>query len=270
MCKGGINLSDHKEAKSFNIWEGVYESFQAAKKEVCGQVFNGDIYLKRTLAAANECLDSLNNHKPIPQFHKQRSNLLPPIVALYGGQKLRILDFGGGLGIGYMTLLESIPEAVNKIRYTIVEIPEVCELGEQVHGKGGRISFISSIPLCASFDIVHAASSMQYIENWEDWVSAIASLMPNYILLSDVFAGEIDSFVTLQYYYGFRIPHWFLSLKDLLSAFDACGYQLIMKSSVTSRRLNQHDVLPMDNFPAPLRLQESLHLLFKTKIHPSE
>jgi putative methyltransferase (TIGR04325 family) len=194
---------------------------------------------------------------------------LPPVVALAGREKLKILDFGGGVGIGYMTLLESIPEAASRIQYTVVEIPEVCELGEQIHGKRGGISYISSIPLCTSFDIVHAASSIQYIENWENWVSAITSLKPNFILLSDVFAGEINSFVTLQHYYGSRIPHWFLSLKDLLSAFDACGYQLVMKSSVASRRLNQYDVLPMDNFPEPLRLQESLHLLFKAKVTPA-
>jgi len=98
----------------FNIWDGVYETFQEAKADALGLGFRGDIYSARALAAANECLDSLRAKKPIPQFHKQRSNLLPPIAALLMKKGVSILDFGGGLGIGYMTLLESLPELLIK------------------------------------------------------------------------------------------------------------------------------------------------------------
>lgn len=265
--KEEITLSKALQDTSFNIWEGVYETFQDAKAEALGLGFGGDIYLARALATANECLDSLKTKKPIPQFHKQRSNLLPPIVALVMKERVSILDFGGSLGIGYMTLLESLPDAASKVQYAILETPEVCKLGEQLHGKGGGggITYFSSIPLSTTFDIIHAASSLQYIENWKEWASAITTLNPKYIFLSDVFAGEINPYVTLQNYYGSRVPHWFLSLSELVYNFDMYGYQLIMKSSVSSRRLNQFDTLPMDNFPEPLRLSESLHLLFSCK-----
>ena len=250
---------------TFNIWDGIYGTFQEAKAETLGLGFSGDIYLAKALAAANECFGYLQAKKPIPQFHKQRSNLLPPIAALVMKERVSILDFGGGLGIGFMTLLESLPEAVNRVTYAIVEVPAVCKAGEKLHGGGGGITYLSSIPLSTTFDIVHAASSLQYIENWKEWVSAITIVSPRYILLSDVFAGEITPYVTLQNYYGSKIPHWFLSLSELVHNFDAHGYQLIMKSSVSSRRLNQFDTLPMDNFPEHLRLYESLHLLFKMK-----
>lgn len=250
---------------TFNIWEGVYETFQEAKADAVGLGFSGDIYLARALAAANECLECLQAKKSIPQFHKQRSNLLPSIAALVMRERVSILDFGGGLGIGFMTLVESLPEAANRVAFSIVEVPEVCEAGEKLHGGRGGITYLSSIPISTTFDIVHAASSLQYIENWKEWVSSITMLNPKYILLSDVFAGVINPYVSLQNYYGSRIPHWFLSLSELVHTFDACGYQLIMKSSVSSRRLNQFDTLPMNNFPEPLRLYESLHLLFKLK-----
>lgn len=249
---------------SFNIWEGVYKTFQEAKSESFGLGFSGDVYLARSLVAAKECLDSLRAKEPIPQFHKQRSNMLPPVVALVLKERVSILDFGGGLGIGYMTLLESIPDAANKVHYSILEVPEVCDAGEQLHDKG-QITYLSSLSHLKKYDIVHAASSLQYLENWNQWVSVIAALRPRYILLSDVFAGSIDSFVTLQNYYGSRIPHWFLNLNELLNTFDGYGYQLIMKSSVGSRRLNHLDTLPMDNFPESMRLCESLHLLFEAK-----
>jgi len=249
----------------FNIWDGVYETFQEAKADALGLGFRGDIYLARALAAANECLDSLHAKNPIPQFHKQRSNLLPPIAALLMKERVSILDFGGGLGIGYMTLLESLPDAVTRVQYVVVEMPELCKVGEQLHGKGGGITYLPSIPVLTTFDIVHAASSLQYVEDWEEWVSKITMISPKYVLLSDVFAGEIRSFVTLQNYYGSRIPHWFLNLDHLLQVFEKSGYFLLMKSAVSSRRLNGFDVLPMNNFPKQLRLHESLHLLFRKR-----
>jgi len=251
---------------TFNIWDGIYGTFQEAKAETLGLGFSGDIYLAKALAAANECFGYLQAKKPIPQFHKQRSNLLPPIAALVMKERVSILDFGGGLGIGFMTLLESLPEAADKVSYTIVEVPEVCKAGEKLHGgEGGGVTYLSSIPILTTFDIVHAASSLQYVEKWKEWVSAITKVSPKYILLSDVFAGEFTPYVTLQNYYGSRIPHWFLNFDELSDTFDSCGYQLIMKSSVSSRRLNQFDTLPMNNFPEPLRLSESFHLLFKMK-----
>lgn len=117
----------------------------------------------------------------------------------------------------------------------------------------------------SNFDLIHAASSLQYIEHWQDLIEKFASLNPQYILLSDVFAGVINSFVTLQNYYGSRIPHWFLNLKEILDAFDKQGYRLIMQSYATSRRLNMDDTLPMDNFPEIFRLPQSLHMLLQKK-----
>ena len=249
----------------FNIWDGVYESFQAALANANGPGFSGDTYLMRSLAVANECFESLNAGKPIPHFHKQRSNLLPPTVALLLGNNnnLGVLDFGGGLGIGYMTLIESIPNASGRLDYTIVEVPAVCKIGATVVGEA--VTYLSAIPSSGVFDVVHAASSLQYVEHWQALVGGLASLAPKYFLLSDVFAGAINSFVTLQNYYESRIPHWVLNLDELLETFDQCGYRLAMKSYATSRRLKAEDILPTDNFPEPLRLHESLHLLFQKK-----
>ena len=252
------------ETKPFHIWEGLYESFQSAAAEAIGAGFGGEIYLNRSLVAANECLAELNEGRPIPQFHKQRSTLLPLTVAmmLSNNERIRILDFGGGLGIGYMTLAECISDDLKRTDYTIVEGPEVCELGMDIL-EG--ITYLSTLPSSSNFDLIHAASSLQYIEHWQVLIEKFASFNPNYILLSDVFAGDINSFVTLQNYYGSRIPHWFLNLKELIDAFDKQGYRLIMKSYVSSRRLNIDDTLPMDNFPEIFRLPQSLHLLLQKK-----
>jgi putative methyltransferase (TIGR04325 family) len=123
--------------------------------------------------------------------------------------------------------------------------------------------YTSELPTAANFDLIHAASSFQYIEYWQDLLAKFAALRPEYILFSDVFAGSIKSYVTLQNYYESKIPHWFLNLNELLDTFNSHGYRLVMKSYATSRRLDAEDTLPMANFPEDLRLTQSLHLLLK-------
>lgn len=82
------------ETKPFHMWEGIYDSFQSAAAEAIGAGFRGEIYRKRSLVAANECLAALKAGLPIPQFHKQRSTLLPLTVAMMLGnnERVRILD----------------------------------------------------------------------------------------------------------------------------------------------------------------------------------
>jgi putative methyltransferase (TIGR04325 family) len=254
------------QTKTFHIWEGIYHDFQSAVKDSKGAGFGGVVYRTRSLLAAKECIAALNLKQPIPAFHKQRSTYLPLTVAmmLRGKKQLNILDFGGGLGIGYMTLAESIPAELNRIVYKIVEVSEVCRSGMDLHSAGG-VMYVSDLPTDAQFDLIHASSSIQYIENWQELLTKFAALRPEYILLSDVFAGSIRTYVTLQNYYESKIPHWFLNLDELLAIFDCHGYSLAMKSYATSRRLDAQDTLHMPNFPEDMRLTQSLHLLLQRK-----
>jgi putative methyltransferase (TIGR04325 family) len=255
-----------EQIKPFYIWEGIYPNFQSAMAEAKGPGFNGEVYRERSLQAATESLAALKSGNAIPAFHKQRSTHLPLTVAmmLRDKERVNILDFGGGLGIGYMTLAESIPVDFERIVYTIVEVPEVCQSGmDLLVGRGVR--YTSNLPISAKFNLIHAASSFQYIEHWQNLVAKFAALKPDYVLLSDVFAGSIKSYATLQNYYESRIPHWFLNLNELLNTFDNYGYRLVMKSYATSRRLDVDDTLPMANFPEDLRLAQSLHLLLQKK-----
>lgn len=114
-------IDNISEAKTFHIWEGVYDTFQAATAQSIGLGFSGEIWRKRSYLAAQECLAVLAEEKPIPQFHKQRSTFLPSTVAmmLKDNARIKILDFGGGLGIGYMTLAESIPNYLENVDYFI-------------------------------------------------------------------------------------------------------------------------------------------------------
>ena len=247
--------------KEFNIWEGIYNSFEDAAPISVGNGFASDIWIERTLSVANECLAALNTGKAIPFDHKQRSTILPAIVAmlLSKNDKVNILDFGGGLGIGYMTLAESIPGYSNRVKYNIVELSEVCEQGKKIDEN---INYLTALPLVGEFNLIHSASAFQYIDDWREFLSNLCSYNAPYILLSDVFAGSIPTFVTLQNYYENKIKFRFFNLDELVAHFSSLGYVLEMKTHVNSKRLDSVNVIPMDNFPESHRIDLTLHLLF--------
>lgn len=250
-------------AAAFHVWEGIYPSYADAAREAVGPGFSGDTYRSRSLDAARECLAALGEGRPIPAFHKQRSTLLPAVAAMQLGAEapLRILDFGGGLGIGYMTLAEALGPAVRGVDYTIVEVEPVCEAGRSLFPEG-QVSFSGSLP-DGRFDLVHSASALQYIEDWRELLGTLCNYHAPYMLLSDVFAGPQPTYATLQNYYESRIAHWLLNLDELLRTLADSGYELLMKSYVSARRLGVDDILPMDNFPEERRLHQTLHLLLR-------
>jgi putative methyltransferase (TIGR04325 family) len=248
--------------KDFFIWEGIFNDFKKAKNFADGFGFSGDTYNTRAYDAAKECLISLEKKVPIPFFHKQRSVILPPVAAMLLNQKSKIdiLDFGGGLGIGYMTLKESIPNTTKIINYTILELPNICKQGKDLHDD--EINFVDSFQNLNKFDLVHSSSAIQYIEDWKMIVKRFCSFKAEHILMSDVFAGNFNTFVTLQNYYNNKIPHWFFNFEEFIETFNQNGYTLTMRTYVSAKRLNYDDELPMSNFEENFRLKYTSHMLF--------
>jgi putative methyltransferase (TIGR04325 family) len=253
-----------ESAQPFFIWEGVYQDFKSAKQDAIGLGFSGDMYNKRSLKVSQECIEALDRNQPIPQFHKQRSTYLSTVVAMMIKEKLeriKILDFGGGYGIGYLSLVESIGQYIKFVDYTIVELPRVCSEGREIFRE--KIRYKEDFPFEDKINLLHASSSLQYIEDWQSLIKKFTLLKPTYILLSDVFSGNIPTFCSLQNYYESKVPHWFINIEELMSEFQKSGYQLIMKNIVNSKRLGVENELPMENFPPMMRLNYTLHLLFK-------
>jgi putative methyltransferase (TIGR04325 family) len=252
--------------KDFFIWEGIFQDFKSAQDFADGFGFAGETYNSRAYDVAKECILALKNKMPIPFFHKQRSVVLPPVATMLLKEtpEIEILDFGGGLGIGYMTLKESILYANKKIKYTILELPEICKQGRELHKN--EINFVENFSNLQKFDLVHSSSAIQYIEDWKNLVKMFCSKNAKYILMSDVFAGDFETFVTLQNYYSNKIPHWFFNYNDFVEIFNQNGYNLEMRTYVSAKRLNYEDELPMINFDKKFRLKYTSHMLFSKKV----
>jgi putative methyltransferase (TIGR04325 family) len=144
---------------------------------------------------------------------------------------------------------------------TIVELSPVADEGRRL--LPGAVSYVETWPADGTFDLIHAASALQYVDDWRQVLESLARYRADFMLLSDVFAGAIPTFVTLQNYYGSRIRHWFWNLDELLEACSGASYAQVMKTFAAGRRLEMVDTLPMDHFPETHRLEQSLHLLLQ-------
>lgn len=248
----------------FHIWEGVYPSFAEAKAE--GPGFAGDTWRQRSSDQFNEALAQLAGTGTVPAFVHDREYLLPAVTAslLCLQERVRVLDFGGGLGTGWLALCAALGKATAQVDFDIVEVPNICAAGPALYEGGLQgPSFTPDLPSQPGcYDIVHAGSVMQYVEDWRGVVAALAALQAPVLLLSDIFAGPNPAFATLQNYYGSRIPHWFLNDGEFIAAVEACGYRLTARTAYESRLLGRVGPLPMDNFPADRRLAHTCHLIF--------
>jgi putative methyltransferase (TIGR04325 family) len=247
----------------FNVWEGVYASF--AEAPAIGPGFDGPVWRERSIQAARQAAAQVQGRQPLDYALRQRNAVLPPVVATMLTQQSRvsILDFGGGLGTGYFVLTGTIPEAAGRLDYSIVDVDGIAVAGRQLFdGKQGP-TFQSELPGAARFDIVHASSVFQYIDDWRSLLARLARHNARFLILADMFVGDFESFVTLQNYYGSKIRHWFLNIREFLAEVERNGYKLALRVDCDAKIAGRYGPLPMGNFPSSLRLSNTSSFLFR-------
>ena len=255
------------ESQEFNVWEGVYSSF--AEADATGPGFDGDIWRERSIQAGREFLRQVERGETLDYSLSQRNALLPVVAAmlLSGQSRVRILDFGGGPGYGLMVLMDALRNARPRIDYHVVDVKNICEAGKELFSDGEAPIFHSTLPPSseASFDLVHTSSTMQYIEDWRTIVGLLASYRAPYLVFEDVFVGTFPSYVTVQNYYGSRIPHWFFNFGDFVSEIERHGYNMFLRTPCHVKVLGKHGPLPMANFSGNYQLSNKSNLLFGFK-----
>jgi putative methyltransferase (TIGR04325 family) len=249
----------------FNVWEGVYASF--AEAGASGPGFDGAIWRKRSIEDARVSLARIRQGEPLDYSLTQRNALLPVIAAmlLTRQERVRILDFGGGPGFGLLVLMSALGDLRARIEYHVVDVACVCEEGRRLFSENDGPIFHTELPSTggAQFDLVHTSSTMQYIEDWRSMSWRLAAYRAPWLIFEDVFVGAFRSYVTIQNYYGSRIPHWFLNDRDFVSTVESAGYKLLLHTPCHVKILERHGPLPMANLPEECRLSNKSNLLFR-------
>ena len=253
-------MSPHPD---FKVWDGVYASFDEAP--ATGPGFEGSTAHERGMQAALEVRSCLDRGEPLDYSLRQRNALLPVVVAMLLAERAQVsvLDFGGGLGTGYMMLEKALPQVQAGVRFTLVEVEGLCSAGRSLFSEKQGPVFWPSLPDGGAFDLIHTASTMQYVDDWRGVVARLAGYGARYLVFADSFVGPFASYVTLQNYYGSRIRHWFFNFDAFKAEVEQHGYTLALRLSCDARILGAYGPLPMDNFPPALRIAHTSHLLFQ-------
>jgi putative methyltransferase (TIGR04325 family) len=185
------------------------------------------------------------------------------LTSLLGATKdpLRILDFGGALGIAYAQILRSacLPP---HFEFHVVDNRESCMKGRKLVSADPRISFHESLDeSVGNIDIVFLSGVLQYIRDYKGTLKVLAGLRPSFILMTYISAGNIPTFASSQVnLMGSVLPAWFFSVQEITDLMNVLVYRVLLKLSV-----DPEDRIDTSNLPPGRRLTHMADLLFSPK-----
>jgi putative methyltransferase (TIGR04325 family) len=221
-----------------------------------GQGFESDAWLGDMERYAQAAVDALHGDRAgaapnVPQYHA----LLSMLVA--SSRPVRVLDFGGGMGIGFANMRRSIA-AETALEYLIVDNEESCERGRRLLREFPSVRFMSELPRdVENVDVMVLSGVLQFVENYEELLGELSAFKPSHWLFTFLPAGEIPTFASAQLNVpGSVLPVWFFNLNELVQKIEALGFRLIFKSALDR-------VFDMSNFPLTHQLPRQCNLLFR-------
>ena len=242
--------------KKLKMFEGIYHSFNEIEKE--GAAFASEFWKSRETKRIKEALrmkpEALNSSKEYPLFHVAS-------MALNSEKNLKIIDFGGGLGKGFLSVSKGILD-LKQLDYKIIEIQEICDIGKKIFENEKKLEFITDFPPNQEVDIFHFGSCLQYIENWRELLKKSFIYKPKYILFSDLLAGDIETFVTKQLMFDSILPYQFLNISEFISFIEDNNFTLRFRTNYEVKIQGVFQALPTDHFPKNKQLCNSSNLLF--------
>jgi putative methyltransferase (TIGR04325 family) len=249
-------------SEDFHIWEGIYSSFVEAGGST--RVFHEPLWVERCTEKALRLLEQARGSGFTPVTGATHEYCLPVIAATLQARRspLRILDFGGSVGFSVPSVVSALGDPA-AVEIHIVDNEKICEAGRKVFAGDPRVTFQTSPPAGVRFDLVHCGSSIQYVEDWPALVRELVSTEPELLVFDDLPAGEVPTFVSLQAYYGKKIPHWFFDVREFARTVTAVtGYRLCYRSRYVGTFLGKTGPFPMENFPEDHRIENAYNLAF--------
>jgi putative methyltransferase (TIGR04325 family) len=244
------------------IWDGVYENF--AEVPTVGEGFASEAWLtdmeRYTQTAFNAVRDNeVGIPENVPQYHALLSLLIASLPLT--DRPVRVLDFGGGMGIGAANVRRCISEKI-PLEYLIVDNQQSCERGRRLLRDLPWVTFMPKLTQdVGPVDIVVLSSVLQFVEDYEKLLNELSAFKPSFWFFAFLPAGEIPTFASAQLNVpGSVLPVWFFNVNELVAKIEALGYSLNFKSALDR-------VFDMSNFPLTNQLPQQCNLLFRRQCH---
>ena len=249
------------------VWDGVYSTWEDAPQD--DDVLEEKIWINKVTSQANNAIAAYRSRENLTLA----SSTQDFIMSLVGGILLsstdndfQILDFGGGMAASYFPLISSVPNP-ERVGFHIVEVQAICNLGRKLLAEFPNLHFHEKLPeLSKPIHIVHAGSSIQYIPDWKGLLSDFVNYRPQLLILEDVPAGNIPTFVTTQNFYGKKVRSRFLNINELVDEVETLNYELIYRAQCTQNFLGKvGGPLPLKNLPPQYQLKYGSHFIFRRR-----
>lgn len=247
-------ISDTK----LRIWDGVFDSFADAG---CDAVFQSDFYVEKMLRGLDAAL-ALDAAPPSP-VALARDYLLPAVVAMAAASRsaVKVLDFGGGVGLGYLSTRRALAAEI-ALRFRIIDNSALCDAAADRLKDHPEVHFESVLGEPQAEDILHLGSSVQYVEEPGFLFDHAVACGVQYIVVSDFPCGAIPTFVTRQHHYGKNIPIKFWNIDEFTEMVAERGYRRMLYQPFRGVYLKDGQNIDMENFPPERRIREYKQLLF--------
>jgi len=200
-------------------------------------------------------LDDANGMPILTQNH----DLLPLVAAMLDSanndQPLRILDFGGGVGVDFRHLPYAT-KLQRRLSYTVVELAEVSDAGRALWRDDARIVFRSELPPAdARFDIVYSSGALQFVRDPIALLKQFTTYGPRAILLIMTPMTQRKAFVRAQLRGNAPFPVWVLSVPEVEAAMSTVGYRI-------GAQISGNEDYNVDRYPPEYRVPNYAAVLF--------
>ena len=232
------------------VWDGVYPHLKDVPTHRAD--YGGEL-TDEMVATTTAALAQWNNGTKPYLWHEPFALAAGALAA--PSSSIRVIDFGGGAGSGYVQLISSLPRTTS-IDYLVVDSAEMCEAGRAIFAGDSRIRFAETLPDAGSVDLIYVNGVFPYIEDYRATLVQLAGLGAAEIFLARLAAGSNPTFASRQLNLPGRVfAYWFLSLDEVHQTLAQAGYRLACDSFV-DRAYDQ------SNLPATHRAERFRNVLY--------
>jgi len=189
----------------------------------------------------------------------ERNNIIIQEVENNKNNIVRIIDYGGGLGLSYMPIRSSTEKHLD---YNIVEVSKVVDKGREIYNDNSEVRFFNNIDeIVKSPDIFYIRTSLQYAKDWKGILEKACKLGSKKIIIVDTAAGDIETFLTYQLWGDEKIPYWFINKKELIKKIEKHGY-ICTHDKISQSIEDNVSFIDLKKYPESFRIKELVNLMF--------
>ena len=211
---------------------GRFERYEDARRAASASGYENERIIDATVERTRQIRDAVRAQSTFAFNSWTLQNLAAVFVGLATPRRtpLRVLDFGGAMGVHYFTLgpLLGGPAGLD---WTICETEATARAGRH-HFADGPLKFTSTLEgLDAPFDAVLASGVLQYVESPADTLTRLAGLSEVLIINRVPLVDEPDHLAVQTAPGGPSYPAWFFSEREWLGRIEKAGLGVVMRWS---------------------------------------